>query len=49
MSDSTEMSPLRVAALQVHEMYTELRRAGFTRKEALILVGNMLSGGNSDE
>lgn len=49
MSDETQMSPLRTAAVQMHEMYAELRRAGFTRKEALTLVGNMISGGNSDD
>lgn len=49
MSDDTQMSPLRVAALQMHEMYSELRKAGFTRKEALTLVGNMISGSSSDD
>lgn len=38
------MSPMRMAATQLHEMYTELRKAGFTRYEALFLVSRMLLG-----
>jgi hypothetical protein len=39
------LSPLAQAAVQVHEMFSELRRAGFSRKEALTLVGNMITAG----
>lgn len=40
-----QISPLRAVALELHEMYEELKRAGFSRKEALNLVGQMLSAG----
>ncbi len=40
-----EMSPLRLAAHQLHEMYVELRNAGFTKSEALTLVGKIVAGG----
>jgi hypothetical protein len=43
-----EMSPLRLAAFQLHEMYTELRNAGFTKSEALTLVGKIVANGVGD-
>lgn len=46
MSDELEefnSSPLREATLQLHEMFEELKRAGFSRKEALSLVGRVLA------
>lgn len=39
------MSPLREAAVQLHEMYTELKAAGFTRGEAIELVAKTLASG----
>lgn len=39
------MSPLRLAAFQLHEMYVELRNAGFTKSEALTLVGKIVANG----
>ena len=36
-------SPLREATVQLHEMYVELRSAGFSKKEALHLVSKILS------
>ena len=39
------ISPLREAAIQMHEMYTELTRAGFTRKQAVSIVGHILATG----
>lgn len=36
-------SPLRGAVIQLHEMFEELKRAGFSRKEALSLVGKVLA------
>lgn len=42
------LSPLGMAAMQMHEMYTELRKAGFTRNEALFITVKMATGG-SDE
>ena len=37
-----ESSPLREATVQLHEMYVELRSAGFNKKEALHLVSKIL-------
>jgi len=39
------MSPLREAALQMHEMYRELVRAGFTRRQAVTIVAHIMSTG----
>jgi hypothetical protein len=39
------VSPLREAALQMHEMYSELVRAGFTRRQAVTIVAHILSTG----
>lgn len=36
---------LSVAAIQLHELYEELKRAGFSRREALTLIGNMMVSG----
>jgi len=36
-------SPLREATVQLHEMYVELRSAGFSKKEALHLVSKILT------
>lgn len=38
-----QSSPLREATVQLHEMYVELRSAGFSKKEALHLVSKILS------
>ena len=38
-----ESSPLREATVQLHEMYVELRSAGFNKKEALHLVSKILT------
>ena len=48
------MSPLREAAVQIHEIYEEFKKAGFSRKEALQLTQNMVAtmfsqGMNSDD
>ena len=46
MSDELEefnSSPLREATVQLHELFEELKRAGFSRKESLVLVGRVLS------
>lgn len=45
------MSPLRTSAIQLHELYSELRRAGFSRSEAMQIVcaGFSSSSNNSDE
>lgn len=36
-------SPMKLAMVQLHEMYSELQNAGFTRKEALFLVSKLLN------
>jgi hypothetical protein len=36
-------SPLRESALQLHEMYLELRASGFTKKQSLYLVSRILT------
>lgn len=45
--DDISISPLALAAAQLHEMYTELRKAGFSRSEALKLVSDAMSAGIS--
>lgn len=46
--DGTDMSPLRLVAVQLHEMFTELKGAGFSRREALHLIGMMITHGMVD-
>jgi pyrroline-5-carboxylate reductase len=47
-------SPMQEAAVAMHEMYETLKRAGFSRREALELVAKMMTSsiaevlGNSD-
>lgn len=36
-------SPLRQAAVQIHELYKELRNAGFSQREAMELLSRFLS------
>ena len=47
LSDYT-VSPLREAALQMHEMYRELTRAGFTRRQSVTIVSHILAVGISE-
>jgi hypothetical protein len=48
-------SPMQEAAVAMHEMYETLKRAGFSRREALELVAKMMTSsisevlGNSDD
>ena len=37
------VSPLREAAITLHVMYEELKRAGFNRREALFLVSSAMN------
>lgn len=37
-----DMSPLAAGAIQMHELYQELKRAGFTRREALDLIARSI-------
>lgn len=41
----TGIGSLRMVAIQLHEMYEELKRAGFSRREALTLIGNVMAFG----
>lgn len=43
------VTPLALAAAQLHEMFTELQAAGFTDTEALFLCGQMMRGGDHGE
>jgi hypothetical protein len=45
VNEEEYISPLREAALQMHEMYRELVRAGFTRRQAVTIVAHILSTG----
>lgn len=38
------ITPLRELAVQMHEMFREYIRAGFTRQEALTLIGEQIRG-----
>lgn len=45
VNEEEYISPLREAALQMHEMYRELVRAGFSRRQAVTIVAHILSTG----
>lgn len=40
--EEMHMSPLREGAVQMHELYEELKRAGFSRREALDLIARSI-------
>jgi hypothetical protein len=40
-----DISPLRVTAIQVHEIFNELKSSGFAHQDAIKIVGFMLSSG----
>ena len=42
-SNGDYTSPLRAAAVQMHELYSELRAAGFTRTEAMELIARTMA------
>lgn len=42
--DMPNISPLREAAIQIHEMYVELKAAGFSRSEAMELIAKVMAG-----
>jgi hypothetical protein len=44
MNSLLDVSPLKMASMQLHEMYRNLRESGFNRKEALYLVAQMMRG-----
>ena len=36
-------SPMKAAMVQLHEMYTELKAAGFTRREAMYMISRLFN------
>ena len=40
--EKTFVPPLREAAITLHVMYEELRLAGFSRRDALFLISNVM-------
>jgi hypothetical protein len=44
-STDADISPLSVTAIQVHEIFTELKLSGFSHQDAIQIVGFMLSSG----
>lgn len=43
--DEEYSSPMKEAAVSMHEMYLTLREAGFSRRDALELIAKMLIAG----
>lgn len=43
-----EMSQLKAATIQLHELFLELQKAGFKRREALYIVSVMLGHGMAE-
>lgn len=43
-----EMSQLRAATVQLHELFLELQQAGFKRREALYIVAVMVGHGMAE-
>ena len=41
--ESAYSSPMQAVMAQLHEMYISLKRAGFTRREALLLVSRLFN------
>ena len=41
-SRELDLSPMRSAAVQLHELFDSLQQSGFTRKEALYMVTRVL-------
>jgi hypothetical protein len=41
MAPDGEMSPLDEAAVQMHELFTSFRRAGFSRSEAVTIIAKV--------
>lgn len=37
-------SPMKAAMVQLHEMYIELKAAGFTRREAMYMISRLFNG-----
>lgn len=46
--DFEEESPLAQAAVSMHELYITLKNAGFSRRDALELIGKVILGTIAD-
>ena len=42
MDEMNNASPIRQAAISAHELYSELKQAGFSRREGLELLSRIL-------
>lgn len=47
--DPFETSPLTQSAIQMHELYTEFRSAGFSRYEALTIICHIATSGMKED
>lgn len=47
MDEMNSASPLRQAAIMAHEMYSELKNAGFSKRESLELISKMFTSAAS--
>jgi hypothetical protein len=43
-----EQSPLKAAAVSMHELYVTLKEAGFSRRDSIELIAKILTGTISD-
>jgi hypothetical protein len=43
-----DSSPLKEAAVSMHELYVTLKEAGFNRRDSLELIAKILTGAISD-
>jgi hypothetical protein len=43
-----EQSPLKAAAVSMHELYITLKEAGFSRRDSIELIAKILTGTISD-
>ena len=48
MDDRFGSSPMKDAAVSMHELYETLKEAGFSRREALELVSKVMTSAVSD-
>jgi endonuclease III-like uncharacterized protein len=44
MSKEEYSSPMKQAAISMHELYTTLKDAGFSRKDAIELLAKIMAG-----
>lgn len=47
-SSDEQVSPMREAMIALHEVFTELKAVGFSRKDALNIIGFMIVYGMTD-